>query len=123
METTISTASGRKQNANGLVREIKRRTRRVYSSEEKIRIVLEGLRGEDSIAAICRKYGLNENLYYKWSKDFMEAGKKRLSGDTVREANSSEVGHLKVENGALKEVVADLTLQIRVLKKSLNGAE
>lgn len=106
-----------------VVREIRRNTRRKYSAEEKIRIVLEGLRGEESIAAICRREGINSNLYYKWSKDFLEAGKKRLLGDIVREANSEEVGELKKENEQLKQLVAELSLKNRVLKKSLSGLE
>jgi len=106
-----------------VVNDIKRQTRRKFSAEEKIRIVLEGLRGEDSIAEICRKEGIVPNLYYRWSKDFLEAGKKRLLGDTQREANTSEVSGLREENRALKEVVAELTLQNRILKKSLNGSE
>ncbi len=105
------------------VREIRRRTRKKYSSEEKIRIVLEGLRGEESIAAICRREGIHANMYYKWSKEFLEAGKKRLQGDTLREANSSEVTGLKHENSQLKELVANLSLKNQVLKKSLNGLE
>lgn len=112
-----------KQRASSYVKEIKRRTRRTFSTEEKIKIVLEGIRGEDSIAAICRKYAIHENLYYKWNKDFLEAGKKRLGGDTVREASSSEVAEMKKENALLKEAVADLTLENRVLKKSLNGLD
>lgn len=106
-----------------VVREVKRRTRKKYSSEEKIRIVLEGLRGEESIAEICRKEGIQPNVYYKWSKDFLEAGKKRLQGDTVREATSSEVGDLKKENDQLKALVAELSLKNRVLKKTLSGLE
>ena len=106
-----------------IVREIKRRTRKRYSSEEKIRVVLEGLRGEMSIAELCRKEGLNPNIYYKWSKEFLEAGKKRLQGDTVREATSTEVIDLKKENDQLKALVAELSLKNRVLKKSLNGVE
>ena len=86
---------------------------------EKIRIVLEGLRGEDSIAELCRREGINQNLYYRWSKDFLEAGKKRLAGDTAREATSDEVRHLRSEALALKEAVADLTLDNRLLKKSM----
>jgi transposase len=109
--------------AESIVREIKRRTRKKYSSEEKIRIVLEGLRGEMSIAELCRKEGLNPNIYYKWSKEFLEAGKKRLQGDTVREATSTEVVDLKKENDQLKALVAELSLKNRVLKKSLNGVE
>ena len=112
-----------KQSATDLIKEVKRRTRRSFSSEEKIKIVLEGLRGEDSIAAICRKYAIHQNLYFKWSKDFMEAGKKRLSGDTVREANSTEVQDLKQENDSLKRELAELYLANKVLKKSLNGYE
>lgn len=112
-----------KQSASSYVKEIKRRTRRAFSTEEKIKIVLEGIRGEDSIAAICRKYSIHENLYYKWSKDFIEAGKKRLSGDIVREANTTEVSEMKKENTMLKEALADLTLENRVLKKSLNGLD
>ena len=99
-----------KSDPEAVVREIKRKTRRKFSSEEKIRIVLEGLRGEDSISALCRREGISPNLYYRWSKDFLEAGKKRLAGDTLREANSSEVDHMKKENDQLKIVVAELSL-------------
>ena len=112
----------KKVSSESVVKDIRRRTRRKYSSEEKIRIVLEGLRGEESIANLCRREGMPNNLYYRWSKDFLEAGKKRLSGDTQREANSSEVKELRQENQDLKEVVAELTLDNRVLKKSLNGS-
>ena len=94
----------KKKSSESVVKEIKRRTRRSYSTEEKIRIVLEGLRGEESIAELCRKEGLNPNVYYRWSKDFMEAGKRRLNGDTEREANSVEVTDLRSENQDLKEV-------------------
>ena len=96
-------------------------TRKHYSAEEKIRIVLEGLRGEDSIAELCRREGIAQNLYYRWSKDFLEAGKKRLAGDTARAATSDEVIGLRREATALKEVVADLTLENRVLKKSVTA--
>ena len=106
-----------------LVREIKRRTRRKFNSEEKIRIILEGLKGEDSIAAICRREGIAASLYYKWSKTFLEAGKRRLQGDTMREASSDEVSELRQENEQLKQLVAELSLKNRVLKKSLNGLE
>ncbi len=109
------------KDANALMRDIKRKTRRKFSSEEKIRIVLDGLRGEESIAALCRREGIAQNLYYRWSKDFLEAGKKRLSGDTLREANSSEVQDLKGENAELKEVLAEVILHNRKLKKSLSG--
>jgi len=106
-----------------IVRDIKRNTRKKYGAEEKIRIVLEGIRGEESVAGICRREGINPNLYYRWSKDFLEAGKKRLQGDTVREANSQEVTGLRGENSQLKQLVAELALKNRVLKKSLNGME
>jgi transposase len=105
----------KKNDPDSIVRDIKRKTRKKYNSEEKIRIVLEGLRGEESIATICRREGINTNLYYKWSKDFMEAGKKRLSGDIKREATSSEVTDLKQENDQLKQLVAELSLKNRVL--------
>ena len=111
------------EKSEAVVRDIRRRTRRKYSSEEKITIVLEGLRGEESISAICRREGIAPNLYYRWSKDFLEAGKKRLMGDTLREANSSEVSSLRQENDQLKGLVAELALKNRVLKKSLNGTD
>ena len=103
------------------VRDIRRRTRKKYSAEEKIRIVLEGLRGEESIAELCRKEGLNPNVYYRWSKEFMEAGKKRLSGDTVREATSDEVKELRAETAALKETLGEMVMENRLLKKSVLG--
>lgn len=112
-----------KRSPESVVREIKRKTRRKFSSEEKIRIVLEGLKGEESISEICRREGINPNLYYRWSKAFLEAGKKRLKGDTVREATSVEVGALRQENEQLKQLVAELSLKERVLKKSLHGEE
>lgn len=101
------------------VREIKRRTRRQFGAEDKIRIVLQGLRGEESIAEICRKEGLHQNLYYRWSKEFLEAGKKRLAGDTVREAGSDEVKALRSESAQLKEALAESMLENRLLKKSV----
>jgi len=104
-----------------LVRDIRRATRKHRSAEEKIRIVLEGLRGESSIAELCRREGIVESLYYSWSKEFLEAGKRRLAGDTAREATSSQVKDLRGELTALKEVVADLTLENRLLKKSTIG--
>ena len=107
----------RKQSAGAAVKEIRRKTCRKFSAEEKIRIVLEGLRGETSIAEFCRREGIVANLYYRWSKDFLEVGKKRLSGDTVREATSNEVKDLRVENTELKEAVAEMLLKNRVLKK------
>ena len=107
--------------AEQVVKAIRRATRRQFSTEDKIRIVLEGLRGEDSIAELCRREGIVQNLYYRWSKDFLEAGKKRLAGDTARAATSNEVKDLRREAGALKEVVAELTLENRLLKKSMIG--
>ena len=105
------------------MRDIRRNTRRKYSSEEKIRIVLEGLKGEVSISELCRREGIVANLYYRWSKDFLEAGKKRLAGDTSREATSSEVTDLRSENDELKQLVAELSLNLRLVKKSLTGLE
>ena len=111
----------KKASAEKAIREIRRKTRRRFSAEEKIRIVIEGLRGEESIASLCRREGIASNLYHRWSKDFLEAGKKQLAGDTVREATSDEVKGLRAENRELKEVVAEVTLKNRVLKKSLTG--
>jgi transposase len=110
-----------KEPADQVVKEIRRATRKHYSAEEKIRIVLEGLRGEDSIAELCRRERIPPNVYYRWSKEFLEAGKKRLAGDTAREATSDEVRGLRREATALKEAVADLTLENRLLKKSMIG--
>jgi transposase len=110
-----------KEPTGQVVREIRRATRRQFSAEEKIRIVLSGLRGEDSIAELCRREGIVQNLYYRWSKEFLEAGKKRLAGDTARAATSDEVRELRREATALKEVVAELTLENRLLKKSALG--
>jgi transposase len=115
--------SGRtKEPAEKVVRDIRRATRRRFSAEEKIRIVLAGLRGEDSIAELCRREGIAQSLYYSWSKEFLEAGKKRLAGDTAREASSGEVKDLRREARALKEVVAEQALEIRLLKKSVTGS-
>ena len=115
--------SGRaKDAADKLVRGIKRKTRKHYSAEEKIRVVLAGLRGEESIAELCRRESLATSLYYSWSKEFLEAGKRRLAGDTARQATSPEVKELRAESSALKEAVADLTLENRLLKKSMIGA-
>jgi transposase len=109
--------------AEETVKHIRRETRRKWSAEEKIRIVLEGLRGEASIAELCRREGLNPNQYYKWSKEFLEAGKGRLTGDTTRQASSDEVSDLRRENEQLKQVVAELLLKNRVLKKSVLETE
>jgi len=108
-----------KRPAEQVIKDIRRATRRHFSAEDKIRIVLDGLRGEDSIAELCRKEGIAQSLYYTWSKEFMEAGKRRLAGDTARAANTDQVQDLRREASALKEVVADLTLENRLLKKSM----
>jgi transposase len=113
--------AGRPLSSERTINDIKRKTRKQYSAEEKIRIVLDGLRGEDSIAELCRREGIAQGLYYKWSKDFMEAGKKRLAGDIVRQANTGEVTTLRREARELKEVVAEQTLELRLLKKSMIG--
>jgi transposase len=112
---------GSKDAADKLVKNIRRKTARRYSAEEKIRIILVGLRGEESIAALCRREGIAESLYDKWSKEFLEAGKRQLSGDTARQATASEVKELRSEALSLKECVADLTLENRLLKKSMIG--
>ena len=111
------------QSPESVVREIKRKTRRKFSSEEKIRIILEGLKGEESITTICRREGIAPTMYYKWSKAFLEAGKRQLQGDTIRDASSSEVTELLKENEQLKQLVAEVSLKNRVLKKSLSGLE
>ena len=105
------------KSAERVVRDIRRKTRRRFSAEEKIPIVLEGLRGEESIAALCRREGLNPNLYYRWSKEFLEAGKKPLRGDTTREATSTEIADVRKDIAELKQVVAELVLENRYLKK------
>jgi len=107
-----------KAQAEQVLKDIRRQTRRQYSAEEKIRIVLEGLRGEESISELCRREGIAASMYYGWSKEFLEAGKRRLAGDTVRAATSGEVKDLRRETSILKEVVADLTLENRLLKKT-----
>ena len=108
-----------KPSAQAVVKDIRRATRKQYGAEEKIRIVLEGLRGEDSIAELCRREGIAQGVYYKWSKDFIEAGKRRLAGDTSRAANTDEVRDLRREARDLKEVVAEQMLEMRLLKKSM----
>ena len=112
---------GSRDAAERTVRDIRRKTRKQYSAEEKIRIVLSGLRGEDSIAELCRREGIAESLYYSWSKEFLEAGKKRLSGDTARQASSGEVKELRHEMRDLKEALAEQVLENRLLKKSMIG--
>jgi transposase len=121
MEATMRAKTARPESAEKTVREIRRATRRHYSAEEKIRIVLEGLRGETSIAELCRKEGIAQSMYYGWSKEFLEAGKRRLAGDTAREATSDEVKTLRAEARQLKEALAEATLENRLLKKSVIG--
>ena len=111
----------RQTSGERIVKDIKRKTRKQYSAEEKIRIVLDGLRGEESVAELCRREGISQGIYYKWSKDFLEAGKKRLAGDIARQANTAEVKGLRSEARELKECVAELTLENRLLKKSMIG--
>ena len=109
----------KKAPAERVVRDIRRKTRREYSAEDKIRIVLDGLRGEESIAELCRREGIAQSIYYKWSKEFLEAGKRRLAGDTARSASTGEVKALRQEARELQEVVAEQTLELRLLKKSM----
>lgn len=109
------------ESAQTTVRRIRRKTRKKYNAEDKIRIVIEGLRGEMSVAELCRKEGISQSLYYKWSKEFLEAGKARLAGDTKREAGGTEVQEMRSELEQLKLLVAELSLKNRVLKKSLRG--
>lgn len=103
-----------------MIKDIRRQTRRIFTAEQKILIVMEALRAETSIAELCRKHGIQESTFYKWNKEFLEAGKKRLSGDTAREATSDEVAQLREENRKLKETVADLVVRYDIVKKSLN---
>ena len=112
-------SSNAKSSAEQVVKDIRRKTRRHFSAEDKIRIVLDGLRGDDSIAELCRREGIAQSLYYTWSKEFMEAGKRRLAGDTTRAATTDEVKDLRREARDLKECLADLTLENRLLKKSM----
>ena len=112
------TTGTRKSPGEKIIKDIKRATRKHYSSEEQIRVVLDGLRGEDSIAKLCRRDGISQGVYYKWPKDFTEAGKRRLAGDTARAANTDAVKDLRREARDLKEVVAEQTLELRFLKKT-----
>lgn len=115
--------TSQRQSTENFIKDIRRKTRRLFSSEQKIIIVMEALRGESSIAEICRKHGITQSLFYKWNKEFMEAGKKRLNGDTTRQATSDEVTDLRKENQRLKEMVADLMLRYDIVKKSLTILE
>lgn len=116
-------ARKKKEEAEVTVRNIRRQTRKRYSAEDKIRIVIQGLQGESSIAELCRQEGISQATYYKWSKEFLEAGKQRLSGNTERQADSEQVKDLKKENNELKYLVAELSLKNRMLKKGIHGVE
>jgi transposase len=113
----------KKQTAENYIKDIRRKTRRLFSSEQKIQIIMEALRAESSIAELCRKHSIQESTFYKWNKEFLEAGKKRLSGDLTREATSDEVADLRKENLKLKETLADLVIRYDIVKKSLNALE
>ena len=113
----------KKQTTENFIKEIRRNTRRIFNSEQKIAIVMEAMRAAISVAELCRKYSIYESQFYKWNKEFLEAGKKRLSGDTTREATSEEVDELRKENLRLKEIVADLVIRYDIVKKSLFGRE
>lgn len=110
----------KKKSTETFVKDIRKNTRRVFTAEQKILIVMEGLRAETSVAELCRKHSIAQSMFYSWNKEFMEAGKKRLNGDVVREATSDEVSDLKKENARLKEMVADLVLRYDIVKKSLD---
>lgn len=110
----------KKKSAEKFVKDIRTNTRRIFTAEQKILIVMEGLRAELSVVELCRKHAISQSQFYSWNKEFMEAGKKRLNGDVVREASSDEVLELKKENARLKELVADLVLRYDIVKKSLN---
>ena len=111
----------KKEKAETTVRRIRRKTRKKHSAEDKIRIVIEGLRGDMTVAELCRKEGISQSLYYKWSKEFLEAGKQRLAGNTTRQADSAEVKEMRQENEQMKLLIAELSLNNRRLKKSLRG--
>lgn len=110
----------KKATPENYIKDIRRKTRRLFTAEQKILIVMEALRAELPIAELCRKYSINESQFYKWNKEFLEAGKKRLQGDVTREATGDEVAELRKENSRLKEMVADLFLRYDIVKKSLN---
>ncbi len=124
MKTKLNTKTT-KSKATKVVKDIRRANRKLYSAEEKIRIVIDGLRGDHSIAELCRKEGIAQSMYYSWSKEFIEAGKQRLAGDTARAATTDEVKDLRRESRVLKEIVAEQTLELRLFKKSMicNGGE
>lgn len=120
MEAKPQKPTASKQTPENFIKDVRRKARKIYSSEQKILIVMEALRGEEPVAAICRKHGIAESMFYKWNKEFLEAGKRRLAGDVTREATSDEVADLRKENGKLKEMVADLMLRYDIVKKSLD---
>ena len=118
----LSRFSAENLTESSLLKDVRRNTKRIFTSEQKVLIVMEGIRGEQSIAELCRKYGISDSTYYKWNKEFIEAGKARLDGDIVREATSDEVKELRQENIRLKEALADLVVRYDVAKKSLNSS-
>jgi transposase len=111
-------AEERTRETQSFIRSVRRSTRRKYTPEEKIRIVVEGFRREETVSDLCRREGINPANYYSWTKEFMEAGKERLARNTVRDATRHEIEQLKRENGDLKEIVADLLLETHRLKKT-----
>lgn len=119
-KSSTNSDSQARSSTGQFIKEIRRNTQKVYSSEQKILIVMEGMRAELSVAELCRKYGISQPTYYKWNKEFIEAGKKRLSGDDTREATSDEVKGLRKENSMLKESLADLVIRYDIVKKSLD---
>lgn len=118
-----SSVSSKMSPSESLLKDIRRNTKRIFTSEQKVLIVMEGIRGESSVAEVCRKYGISDSTYYKWNKDFIEAGKQRLEGDMLREATSDEVKELRSENTRLKEALAELVVRYDIVKKSLKLIE
>ncbi|MDM1300007.1 transposase [Empedobacter falsenii] len=116
-------ATSKKSTPEKYVKDIRQNTRRIFTAEQKILIVMEALRAETSIAELCRKYSISQSQFYKWNKEFLEAGKKRLSGDITREATSDDVSELRKENQRLKEIVADLVVRYDIVKKTLNSLD
>jgi len=123
MTTKKNLSSSKLSSSESLLKDIRRNTKRIFTSEQKVLIIMEGIRGEQSIAELCRKYGISDSTYYKWNKDFIEAGKARLEGDILREATSDDVKELRNENLRLKEALADLVVRYDVVKKSLKLIE
>jgi transposase len=123
METTVQQSAVQTGSAQTFIRKVRRYTRRKYSAEDKIRIILEGMKREVSVADLCRKEGISSNIYYIWVKDFMEAGKARLMGDNQRQATDSEVKSLRRENSRLKVILAEQMLELSVFKKSLSVSD